>query len=105
MSAFAVPDWNELADAREHNRASRMNLAAATEEHSPECSCGQTAEVERLTIRLAKANMLLKAIRRVEPKPARAESADEDANELAVIGHAAAIATIRARIDLYMGRG
>lgn len=104
MSAFPVPDWNELADAREHNRASRMSLAASTEEHSPECSCGQASEVERLTIKLAKANMLLKAIQRIEPKPAKREHADEDANELAVIGFAAAIATIRARIDLYLGR-
>jgi len=93
---FAVPEWNDLADARE------QSLAAAEEEHSNECSCGSAEEVARLTVKLAKVHMLLKAIRRVEPRPAKADSADDDPLELAVIGHAAAIATIRARIDLYL---
>jgi hypothetical protein len=94
-----VPAWNELAAAREQSLAAREQLA----EDSAECACGAAEEVAKLTIKLARANALLKIIRRVDPKPSRPENAlDDDPNELAVIGYAAAIATIRARIDLYL---
>lgn len=106
VHTFAVPDWNDLADAREQSLAAGERLAEdAAEDHSNECSCGGADEVAKLTVKLAKVHMLLKAIRRVTPRPARAESADDEPLELAVIGHAAAIATIHARIDLYLGRG
>lgn len=104
VHTFAVPDWNDLADAREQSLAAGERLAEDAADSTAECSCGSADEVARLTVKLAKVHMLLKAIRRVTPRPARAESADDEPLELAVIGHAAAIATIHARIDLYLGR-
>jgi hypothetical protein len=101
---FAVPDWNDLADAREQSLAAGERLAEDAADAAADCCCGSADEVAKLTVKLAKVHMLLKAIRRVTPRPARAESADDEPLELAVIGHAAAIATIHARIDLYLGR-
>ena len=68
-------------------------------------ACAECADnrenAERLQLQLAKANSLLRLLRRIEPKPARAEGIDDDPADLAIIGHAVALATIRARIDLY----
>ena len=64
--------------------------------------CADNREnAERLQLQLAKANALLRLLRRIEPKPARAEGIDDEPADLAIIGHAVALATIRARIDLY----
>lgn len=61
------------------------------------------AEIEaaELRARLAKANALLRTLRRLEPKPARAEGIDDDPEALAAIAQAVYLATLRARIDHY----
>lgn len=50
---------------------------------------------------LAKAEQLLRLIGRTEQRPAKRESAEDDARELALVGFAATLAAIKARIEIY----
>lgn len=54
-----------------------------------------------LLAELAKARQALRAIARIEPKPAKAELGDEPA-DCAVIGYAQAFAVVRARAELIL---
>lgn len=60
------------------------------------------AELQQVTGRLAKAHQVLRAIKRIEPKPARPEGFEDDPAANAIVGYASALAAIRARIDLYL---
>lgn len=59
-------------------------------------------ELERATSKLAKVHALLRVLRRIEARPGRPEGLDDSPMELALIAHAVALATVRARIDLYL---
>ncbi len=53
---------------------------------------------------LAKARALLRTIRRLEARPAKPDGLEDSPADLAVIGNAVLLATIHARIDLYLAR-
>jgi hypothetical protein len=76
--------------------------------------CGQCAanrdaadaaehELAREREQLAKAQALLRTLRRLEPKPVKAEGTDDEPETLGAIAQAVYIATLRTRIDLYFG--
>ena len=85
MSAISITDWEKAGGA-------------------PDCqSClDYRAELELMNMRLAKVHALLRAVRAIEPKPDKPSGLDDDATELLVIAHAAALAKIKTRIDLYL---
>jgi hypothetical protein len=59
-------------------------------------------EGNRLAAQLAKAHQVLRALRKIEPKPARAEGFEDDPQANMIVGYATALAAIRARIELYL---
>jgi hypothetical protein len=68
------------------------------EDDESEPACEACVETQA---KLARAHQLLRAIARVEPKPAKAEMLDDPADSV-VIGYVVALATIRARVELYL---
>jgi hypothetical protein len=56
----------------------------------------------RLTAQLARAHQILRAIKRIEPKPARCEGFEDDAAANLASAYAQAHANIRTRVDLYL---
>jgi hypothetical protein len=68
-------------------------------------ACGDCAENrdagERAAAQLARANALLRLIRRADPKPIRSEGLEDDQTAQALLGFVAGLAVIKARIDLY----
>jgi hypothetical protein len=89
-SAITLRDWNTRLPADEGGE--------------PDCiSCRDFRNaLADLNARLAKAHVLLRAIRITEPKPDKPTGMDDDGIELLVIAHAAALAKIKTRIDLYL---
>jgi len=85
MSAISITDWEKAGGA-------------------PDCdSCSEyRATLAEANMRLAKVHALLRAVRAIEPKPDKPTCMDDDATELLVIAHAAALAKIKTRIDLYL---
>jgi hypothetical protein len=85
MSALAITDWDRAGNA-------------------PACdSCiDYRAELERVNAKLAKANEVLRLIRRLEAKPEKPEGVLDDPAECIAIGYAMWRAKIHARIDLYL---
>jgi hypothetical protein len=55
-----------------------------------------------IAARLAKVHQVLRAIRKLEPKPQRCEGFDDSAADNLVIAYAQTHAAIKARIDLYL---
>jgi hypothetical protein len=92
VSAPASTDWGALEALR--------NI----EEQEPLCgSCSETrAEADELRAKLAKAHALLRSIHRMEPKPLKRESLDEEPGDLEVIAHAIYVAHVRARIGCFL---
>jgi hypothetical protein len=72
-------------------------------------ACGLCAEnrdaAEHAAVQLARAHALLRTLRRMEPKPVKAEGPDDEPKALGAIAQAVYIATLRTRIDLYFGDG
>lgn len=62
------------------------------------------ADCEAAHAELARARALLRTIRRLESKPAKPDGLEDSPADLAVIGNAILLATIHARIDLYLAR-
>jgi hypothetical protein len=92
MSAVTITDWEALG---------AFPARAAGPDDTNDAPCG-TCEAMRAD--LAKAHALLKLLRRLEPKPVRSEGPEDSAADLAVISHSVYVATLRARIDLYLER-
>ena len=98
MSALAIspspaaidPVW---ADADEQSY--RAGLAVASELDEMRDTLEATKQ------RLAKANQILRAIRRLESKPVRCAGFDDDAAANLAVAQAETLSTIRVRIDLY----
>ena len=63
---------------------------------------GHLREAAELRARLAKAWALLRTLRRLEPRPVKAEGLDDDPEALAAISAAVYVATVRARIDHFL---
>jgi hypothetical protein len=86
MSALSAVDWD-------HAQGS-----------APECDrCRDArAELDRAVIGLAKANHVLRLIRRIELRAEKPDGIEDDPIQLTVIGYASQIARIHARIDLYL---
>lgn len=103
MSAAGVSllndrDWERAGGER---RDALDRTAAA--EFLPCQSCMDIrAELEQVNARLAKAHALLRVLRRAEAKPQKQEGLDDDPLTLALIAHVVLIATLKARIDLYL---
>ena len=85
MSAVNITDWDRLTAIRTND--------------GPEAACEMC---EALRGELARATLLLKTIARMEAKPAKRETMEDDAAMLEAVGHAVFVAAIRARIDLYL---
>jgi hypothetical protein len=68
-------------------------------------ACGLCADnrdaAERAEAQLARAHALLRLIRRAEVKPIKSEGLEDDATAQALIGHVAAWAILKARVELY----
>lgn len=86
----ALPSW--VTDESQEQR-DQLQLAAEVDELRD--------ENEQLRMQLARAHQLLRTIKRIEPKTAKAEGADDDPGAGLVVGYATALAAIRIRIDLY----
>jgi hypothetical protein len=96
VSALLIANWERAADEDAFDRT-------PASEFLPCQSCMDfRAELERLTAQLAKAHALLRLLRRIEARPGKPDGLDDDPMTLALIAHAVAIATMKARIDLYL---
>jgi hypothetical protein len=93
MSAATATAWDESAEGR-------FPMHDDSEIYSEDAPCQACSE---LRAELARARQLLKSIAKVEAKAAKAELL-EDATEALVVGQAMALAGIRARIELFLGR-
>jgi len=60
------------------------------------------AELEQCKRQLAKAHQVLRAVRKIEPRPAKCVGFDDDATANTVVAYAETLAGIKARIDLYL---
>lgn len=72
--------------------------AIEPDDDGTEPDCGECMAMGRA---LAKARALLRTIRRLEPRPIKRETLDDDPAALAAISQAVYVATLRTRIDLY----
>ena len=87
MSAVNITNWEAARFASPHD----------DEPNETPCeSC------DALRIELARAHALLRTIRRLESKPSKRETIEDSPETLEAVGHAVFVATIRARIDLYL---
>lgn len=86
MSAITITDWDAL----------KKPVRIDEDDAAPCETC------EELSTELAKAKALLKTIARLEAKPAKRESAEDDAATLEALGHAVFVTTIRTRIELFL---
>lgn len=100
MSANPAPAIALLERAPEHDTEADWRDSADAA-RCGECS-GAIRETAELRAQLAKCHALLRTLRRLEPKPARAEGLDDDPEALAAIAHAVYLASVRARIDHYL---
>ena len=96
--AWGEPDAYEKADAREI----LGRFACAECANNRDDADRLEGELKDAEARLARAHALLKAIGREQQRPAAAVSGfAETPYELALIGFAATLATIKARIEVY----
>lgn len=88
-TATTINDWERISGA----------FPQHDEEPDAEAHCD---ECLTLSIALAKAKALLRTIRRMDAKPAKRETPDDSPATLQAVGHAAFVAQIRTRIDLFL---
>jgi hypothetical protein len=98
MSAVSIPDW----EAAGGERRDQYDLTAAAEFLPCQSCMDFRTELEQANTRLAKAHALLRLLRRSEVKPQKQEGLEDDPLTLALIAHVVLIATLKARIDLYL---
>jgi hypothetical protein len=73
--------------------------APRAHDDGPDAAC---ESCDQLRAELARATLLLKTIQRMESKPSKRETMEDDAATLEAVGHAVFVAAVRARIELFL---